>query len=403
MDINATTFIKNASTAAEHFGFRSIDSFKNHPSCKGCATKLTHSATAQDRRNDALHGLLTGGMQTYCDAKLHEIAEPLLFYTLQEVPKTGEISLGLHIYNVDKSIAEATLIQTTRALTEDLGFKNSRVRINSLGDKESSTRYTRELTNYLRKRLEEMPEAARELMKQHAMMALTHLIEKEHDLAYRSPNPLEYLSDQSRKHFREIVEFLDMANVHYEIDPKLIGHHECYSDAMFAVDLLDEELLPLENTPLTVRGGRYNEFITRATKKNVHAAGAVVVLHDKKAPARHPKTRLAEPSVYVVHLGFGPKIKSLVLIDSLRKAGVTVHQNLASDSLSAQLRDAENRGVKHVIIMGQKEFVENSVILRDMDARNQEQVHLDLLPQKLKKTQDRATARREAAAATIVL
>jgi histidyl-tRNA synthetase len=398
MDINATTFIKNASTTAEHFGFRSVDHLKKHPACQSCATKLGNGATAQDKRNDALHGLLTSGLQTYCDAKLHEINEPLLFYSLDEVPKTGEIALGLHIYNVDKSIAEATLIQTTRALADDLGFQNSRVRINSLGDRESVTRYARELTNYLKKRLDEMPEVARELMKQHAMVALTHLIEKEHDLAYRSPNPLEYLSDQSRKHFREIVEFLDMADVHYEIDPKLIGHHECYSDAMFALDLLDDDQSPLQNAPLLVRGGRYNEFINRATKKNVQAAGAVVVLRDKKAPARHPKANLQDPSVYVVHLGFGPKIKSLVLIDTLRKAGVAVHQNLASDSLSAQLRDAENRGVKHVIIMGQKEFVENSVILRDMEARNQEQVHLDLLPHKLKKTQDRAAAKTAASA-----
>ncbi len=393
MEITATSFIKNAAATAEYFGFSSLDTLKDHPSCKNCSSKLAHATSAQDRRIDALHGLLAGGVQTFCDARLHEITEPLFFYTIQEVPRTGEVALGLQIYNVDKSIAEATLIQASRALADDLGFSNQRIRINSLGDKESSTRYTRELTNYLRKRLDDMPEVARELMKEHAMIALTHLIEKEHDLAYRSPNPLEYLSDQSRKHFREIVEFLDMAEMHYEIDPKLIGHHECYSDALFAVDILDDDQLPITNAPLYIRGGRYNEFVNRALKKNVPAAGAVVVLRDKKAPARVPKAKALTPSVYVVQLGFGPKIKSLVLIDHLRKAGVNVFQNLASDSLSVQLRDAEARGVKHVVIMGQKEFVENTVILRDMEARNQEQVKIDQLPQKLKRSQDRRVAR----------
>ncbi len=393
MDITATSFIKNASTTAEHFGFQSIHTLKDHPACKSCSTKLSHTATAQDRRNDALQGVLTAGMQTYCDARLHEITDPLFFYSIEQVPRTGEVALGLHIYNVDKSIAEATLIQTSRALAGDLGFENNRVRINSLGDKESSTRYTRELTNYLRKRLDDMPESARELMKEHALIALTHLIEKEHELAYRSPNPLEYLSDQSRKHFREIVEFLDMADMHYEIDPKLMGHHECYSDALFAVDLLDEELNLLSDAPLTIRGGRYNEFVTRSTKKQTSAAGAVVMLRDRKAPARVLRPKQTTPSVYVVQLGFGPKIKTLVLIDQLRRAGVQVYQNLASDSLSTQLRDAEAKGVKHVIIMGQKEFVDNTVILRDMNARNQEQVKIELLPMKLKRSQDRAAAR----------
>ncbi len=394
MEITATSFIKNAAATAEYFGFQSIESLKNHPACKNCTTKLAHTASAQERKIDALHGLLTGGMLTYCEARLQDITEPLFFYTIDQVPRTGEAALSLHIFNVEKSIAEAILIQTSRALVDDLGFENHRVRINSIGDKESATRYTRELTNYLRKRMDEMPEAARELMKEHALIALTHLIDKEHDLAYRSPSPLEYLSDQSRKHFREIVEFLDMAGLNYEIDPKLIGHHHCYSDALFAVDLLDQELTPIEQAPLYIRGGRYNEFVNRSTKENIPAVGVVVVLRDKKSPARIPKANLTPPTVYVVQLGFGPKIKSLMLIDELRKAGINVLQNLASDSLSAQLRDAEARGVKHVIIIGQKEYVENSVILRDMDARSQEPVPVADIPNKLKRSQAKVAAKR---------
>lgn len=383
MDINTTTFIKNAISTAEHFGFRSIDEIKQHPACQECTSKLSHTASAKDRKTDALAGTLTSGMQLFCDARLQDIEEPILFYALQEVPRTGDLALTLQVYNVDKSIAEALLIQTTRALADDLGYTNSRVRINSLGDKESTTRYTREITNFLRKRLDDMPEQARELMKDHPLYALNYLIEKEHDLSYRSPNPLEFLSDQSRKHFREIVEFLDMADIHYEIDPKLMGHHECYNDALFSVDMLDDESVEIPDLPLTIRGGRYNEFVNRATKKAIPAVGAVVTLKGKRIPARVPRGGTFTPSAYMVHLGFGPKIKSLVLLDHLRRAGITVHQNLASDSLSAQLRDAEHHGAKHVIIMGQKEFVENTVILRDMVARNQENIPIDALAKKL--------------------
>ncbi len=385
MDVTATDFLKQATSTAEHFGFKSIDTLKKHPECKSCAKKLEHTASAQDRRIDALHGMLTGGMHNYCESKLHAINEPVLFYTLEQVPRSGEAAVSFQVFNVEKSIAEAILIQATRALTRDLGFSNHSVRINSLGDRDSSSRYIRELTNYLRKRLDDMPEAARELMKEHALVALAHLIEKEHDLAYKSPNPLEYLSDQSRKHFREIVEYLDMTDTPYEIDPKLIGHHECYSDALFAIDLLNDEGERIQHAPVLVRGGRYNEFVFRNTKQQIPAAGAVVVLRDKKAPTRTPRTRISTPSVYVVQLGFGPKIKSLMLIDELRKAGISVHQNLASDSLSSQLRDAESRNVKYTVIIGQKEFVDGTVILRDMQGRNQEYVPITGLASRLKR------------------
>lgn len=386
MDITATDFLKQATNTAEYFGFKSVDELKKHPQCKGCSKKLDHTATAQLRRNDALNGMLTCGMNTFCDAKLHEIEDPILFYTVEQVPRSGEAALSLQVYNVEKSIAEAILIQASKALVHDLGYTNHSVRINSLGDRDSSVRYIRELTNYLKKRMDEMPEAARELMKEHTLTALAHLIEKEHDLAYKTPNPLEYLTDSSRKHFREIIEYLDMADTQYEIDPKLIGHHECYSDALFSIDLLDDEGSRMDEQPLTVRGGRYNEFVYQNTKKQIPAAGAVVVLHNKKAPARTPRVKLATPSVYVVQLGFGPKIKSLILVDELRKAGINVHQNLASDSLSTQLRDAEKREVEYTIIIGQKEFVEDGVILRNMNARTQEQISTEALLTKLKRS-----------------
>ncbi len=176
-----------------------------------------------------------------------------------------------------------------------------------------------------------------------------------------------------------------MTDTPYEIDPKLLGHHECYSDALFAIDMLDDEGARIAHAPIYVRGGRYNEFVFRSTKQQIAAAGAVVVLRDKKAPVRTPRGKIATPSVYVVQLGFGPKIKSLMLIDELRRAGISVHQNLASDSLSTQLRDAEARNVKYTVIIGQKEFVDGTVILRDMQGRNQEYVPMNTLAARLKR------------------
>lgn len=224
-----------------------------------------------------------------------------------------------------------------------------------------------------------MPETARELMKEHALLALAHLVEQEHDLAFRSPNPLEFLSDQSRKHFREIVEFLDMSETPYEIDPKMIGHHECYSDAIFSVDFHDED------AQISIKGGRFDEFAHKNIRTKTPAAGAVITLKNTKTPTRLPRAKVVKPSVYVVHLGFGPKIRSLMLIDQLRQAGVPVMHNLASDSLSAQLRDAETKGVAYAVIIGQKEFVENNVILRDMNAGNQEFIDQDTMIKRLKR------------------
>jgi histidyl-tRNA synthetase len=325
-------------------------------------------------------------MCSYFDYKLHAIEGPSLFYTIDQVPRSGDIAVSFHVLNVRKSIAEALLIQTIRSFLNDLGYVRHLVRINSIGDSDSISRYIRDLTNYLRKRLDEMPPSARELMKEHPITALLHLIEKDHDLARKSPNPLEYLTDGSRKHFREIVEYLDMSATPFEIDPRLIGHHECYSDALFAFDLLDEEHVRDDNAPLVIRGGRYSNFVSKMTKTKIPAVGAVLVLKDKKAPLHVPVPRIKyTPSVYLVQLGFGPKVTSLLLIDELRRAGISVYQNIMSDSLSEQLRHAESKNARYAIILGHKEFMDGNVILRDLTQQSQENMPMSALATHLKR------------------
>jgi len=112
----------------------------------------------------------------------------------------------------------------------------------------------------------------------------------------------------------------------------------------------------------------------------------VVVLRDKPAPKRIPKAVVGDKSaVYVVQLGFGPKIRSLMLVDELRQAGIAVQHNLMADSLSDQLREAERNGARYSLITGQKEYVDGTVILRDMQARTQEAVPIDQIASRLKR------------------
>jgi histidyl-tRNA synthetase len=382
MSYSPTEFLKVAHQTAEHYGFQTIDQLRKQPECKDCTVTLPHTITATNKKTDSHQGLLSNGIQTFCEEKLHALERPVLLYSFEQVPKTGEPAITFHIFNVERSIAEAILIQASRSLATELGHLEHTVRINSLGDKDSLTRYTRELTNFLKKRLDHMPSSARELMKEHPISALNQLIAEGHVLAQRSPSSLEYLSDPSRKHFREIVEYLDMSETPYEIDSKMLGHHECYSDAIFSIDIPDTEDGP---APLSIRGGRFNEFVYRNTRTKTPAVGAVVVFKNGKSPARNPRPKAAIPAVFVVQLGFGPKIRSLMLIDALRQAGIPVLHNLASDSLSTQLREAEARGVRYTLIIGQKEFVDNTIILRDMNVRNQEYIDQISLIKRLKK------------------
>lgn len=373
--LKATDFIRAVTGAAHHYGFQSIEDLKEDARCKSCTKSERHKILVAQKRIDALQGSLTGGLTSYFEHNLHGLGEPALFYSIDETPKRDEATISLHVVGIDKSIAEALLFHTISSLLNDLGITEHVVRINSIGDRESMNRYVRELGNYLRKRIDVMPGAARELMKEHVLTALRHLIEREHELGLKSPSSLEYLNETSRKHFREIIEYLDLSETSYEIDTHLLGHHQCYSQTLFSIDTFTDETRE-HLSPLRIRGGRYDEFAFQMTKKNLSAVGAVITLQGQALPLRIPRMKTVAPSVFLVQIGFGPKLRSLLVLEELRKAEIPAYQALASDSLSAQLLSARERNVPFAIIMGQKEFVEHSVIVRNMVTSSQESIPL---------------------------
>lgn len=88
--------------------------------------------------------------------------------------------------------------------------------------------------------------------------------------------------------------------------------------------------------------------------------------------------------MYFIQLGFDAKLKSLNVIEILRKAKIPIAQSLSKDSLGVQLAVAEKMGVKYALIFGQKEALKNSVIVRDMTNRSQETIKLNKLLEYLK-------------------
>lgn len=385
MKYSAKEFLKTSSDIAKHFGFRTAESFKKDPLCKNCEEKISFLENVTPILIDLHCQSINSSVASFCTYNLHALEAPVLLYSTNNDPDNNEIAVNFNIFNVEKSIAEAILIQVGRSLLQELGIEDSVVKINSLGDSDSSARHLRELANFLRKKIELLPADARELLKVHPLKALSYLSEIGHELSYKAPNSLEYLSDQSRKHLREIIEYLDMTEIPYEIDPHMIEYYDYYSNSLFSVEGRQTE--DEEKNKISVRGGRLDDFILKNTKTNIPAANAVITMENKKKTnLKSPSLKKAASDIFVVQIGFGPKIRSLVVIDELRKMNISVQHKLSSDSLSEQLRQAEDTNSRFAVIIGQKEFLNDTAILRDMKKRTQETIPLSTLFKKLKKS-----------------
>ena len=130
-------------------------------------------------------------------------------------------------------------------------------------------------------------------------------------------------------------------------------------------------------------GGRYDYLAkTLGSKKEVPAVGASLGVDRIIAAAGYnrPTPRIIKkPKVFFIQLGFEAKLKSFPVIEILRAAKIPLVQTISKDSLSAQLAQAEKLAVPYSIILGQKEALEGTVIVRNMDNRSQDTIRVDKL------------------------
>lgn len=388
-------FFKPAVSVALHYGFMPTTRIAAQVKKEHEAPKKQFLKKPNIPRSvfDSHIGEFHSALSTYLDNGFQKLPQPVLFYhsnnDKQQRATEDSLSLGLQIIGSKKSVAEAMLIKTAIDILDEANVIDVSVYLNTVGDRESMQRYSRELSAYFRKNIEDMPVYAQKILKKDPMVCLSYLCKKGHPLADDAPRSIEFLTEHSRNHFREVLEFLEMSKVSYIIDNSLLGQIGCLSQIQFEIRELPEEDVDPEITDMYVfaRGGRYDDFGRRLYRMNIPAAG--VLFQCKRTGGNlsaylEPK-RIRQPKIYFIQFGFEAKLRSLRVLEMLRKARVPIHQSLGSDKLTGQLQFAERLRIPYTIIMGHKEALEGTVIVRDMSTRSQNTVAIDTLPDYLKK------------------
>ena len=286
------------------------------------------------------------------------------------------------ILGTNKSIAEALLIKAAMALLSESGEENLHLEINSMGDKESMLRFARELTVFYKRHLGLLPAACVEKFKKDPFSLLGCQHEKCKELSLECPKAINFLSEESRNRFKEILEFIEILGIPYEINNTLVANRDYCSETVFEIRSSDKK-----DYPLAV-GIRYDMLSRKlGERREVSGAGVSVVY---KTTSKHKLTKirfakLSRPKICFMQLGYEAKLKALAVIETLRLAGIVVSHVLARDKMSGQVSFAERGDVPYVIIMGKKEAMEDSVIVRNNSSRSQETVLVKDLAKHLKK------------------
>ena len=327
-------------------------------------------------------------LRSYEENALYTSPQPIMVYYsrpfLHDKRKLNakEIHRGLEIIGTDKSVAEAILIQSSLAILRDQGFKNLRVEINSIGDKESVARFGREISTYYKKHLSDLPAQCKQMMRKDIFSLLGCQHDKCKTLALECPKSINFLSEKSRTHFREVLEYIEMLEIPYMINNTLVANRDYCSETVFEIRAEGE------NHPLAV-GLRYDTLAKKlGHKKEIASVGVSLAF---KKPEKLPflkKTtvqKIMNPSLSYIQLGFEAKLKSLGIIEILREARIPLTHSIVKDKIAGQVVVAEKTRSETILIMGKKEAMEQSVIVRDATTRSQDTVLVKNLAEHLKR------------------
>ena len=293
-----------------------------------------------------------------------------------EQPQSGRYrqftTFGIELIGSPLPEADAEVILAGVDLIESLGIRNYRLRLNSLGMPEERAAYRAALLEYLTAKRDQLsPESVRR-MGSNPMRVLDS--KKEEDIAATADAPkiLEFLSDESRAHFDRVRGLLDTAGVPYVVDHRLVRGLDYYTRTAFEFQGLD-----LGAQDALGGGGRYDGLIEQiggpATPAIGFGFGMDRLIIAAEAAGAIPNQQ-ANLDLFVVGLGDSARGWAAQTTRTFRQAGLAADCDLLGRSMKAQMREANRRNARHVVIAGENELAAGIAQVKDMQGHDQKEV-----------------------------
>ncbi|OGZ35005.1 MAG: histidine--tRNA ligase [Candidatus Portnoybacteria bacterium RIFCSPHIGHO2_01_FULL_40_12b] len=334
-----------------------------------------------------------GIVRAYLENGLTSWPYPVKLYSLgplfrYERPQKGRFrqhhQANFEVIGEKDSVIDAQLVQLFFAISRETGLKGLTAQINSIGCAECRPVYRRLLVNYYRNKKNELCRDCLRRLQENPLRLLDCKEKKCGLLTQNAPQTIDHLCDACHNHFKQVLEFLDEIEVPYILNPRLVRGLDYYTRTVFEFFQETEE----DGQIALGGGGRYDNLVKYLGGKDTPAAGfgfgieRMISLIRKKGLKIPSK---AEPQVFLVQIGDLGKRKSLKLFEELRRTGLLVAESFSRDSIKSQLKTADKLGVKFSLILGQKEALDETIIIRDMSSGVQEIVPMEKVIKELKK------------------
>ena len=309
-----------------------------------------------------------GVVRAYVEDKLYapEIAKPLNVYYIEstfryERPQAGRQrefhQIGIESFGSANPLADVETIVLAHDLLAQLGVKNYELHINTLGNAQVRQDYHDALVNYFMPVRDQLSDDSKRRLEKNPLRILDSKDEQDKKFLPNAPKLVDYLDEESKGNFDQILMMLDQLDIKYVIDNDLVRGLDYYTGVIFEFMVEDKSIW--ESASTILGGGRYDNLVEEFDGPKTPAVGfgigeerLMLVLH-KQNPALFEDQGI---DFFITNIGEEAAIKAVEIARLLRSQGLKVQYDVDQKKLKAQFKKADRAEAKYVIILGAKEM-----------------------------------------------
>lgn len=285
--------------------------------------------------------------------------------------------VGVETFGIQGPDIDAELIALSARLWQELGIKQVRLELNSLGTPASRAVYRDKLIEYFSAHFDQLDEEAKQRLHTNPMRILDTKHPMTRPIADAAPSLHDYLDPESKQHFTQLCSMLDAMGIPYLINPRLVRGLDYYTRTVF--EWITEEL-GAQGT--ICAGGRYDGLVKQLGGHDTSACGfamgmeRLLELMQIQAQALSANT----PDIYLVLAGEAATQQGIVLAEQLRTElpKLKLQVNTGGGSIKTQMKRADKSGAPYALILGEHELAAGEIGFKSMQNATATQLNFKL-------------------------
>jgi histidyl-tRNA synthetase len=300
-----------------------------------------------------------------------------------ERPQAGRYrqfyQVGIEAIGIDDPALDAEVIAIADRGFKNLGLKNYRLEITSLGDAASRAAHRVDLLTFIARL--DLDEATAERARINPLRLFDDKRPEMQQAMSQAPILLYYLSPESAASFDAVQKYLNAMGISFSINPRMVRGLDYYTGTTF--EFIHPDLGAQSGIG---GGGRYDGLMETLGGQSLSGIGfglgvdraLLAAIAESTVPSQEFTSDL-----FIIPLGEVAKEKSLVIAQGLRTSGIRTEIAFGDRALKGAMKAADKSGARFVIVLGESEIDSATVELKRMSDGVTSSVKIDQLQDEL--------------------